>query len=135
MPVKDPNNKNTDKKAILFLLWYAFMICGGLFVFISAIIPMPYHKWLERLPVWSAVILFIAFGACLVIAAFPGRSFALNAATGIIAVLSALTLKVSMSKALTINTSIFFVSVALFLSIRYYFRQKLKKRKYKREPS
>jgi hypothetical protein len=126
MPVKHVDNKNTDKKAILFLLWYAFMIGGGLFIFISAIIPMPYHKWLARLPAWAAVMFFIIFGVCLVIAAFPRRSFTLNAVTGMIAVLSALTLKVSMARAPTINVIILLISVVLFFSIRYYFRHKLK---------
>lgn len=126
MPVKHSNIKNTDKKTAIPFLLYVFMMLGGFLFLLSFIIPMPYNKLLEQLPVWAAVMSFIIFGICFIITAFPYRSLAFNGTVGIIMILSALTLKTSMPKAYAINTAILLISVVLFLSIRYYFRRRLK---------
>jgi hypothetical protein len=130
--MKHSEDKNIDKTAIAFLL-YVFAMLGGIIFLLSLIITMPYNKWLEQLPVWAAIMSYIIFSICLVIMAFPYRSLAFNGTVGIIGILSALTLKTSMPKAYMINTTILLISVVLFLSIRYYFRQKLKKGDYKKE--
>lgn len=131
MLMKNTNTKKIDKTAISFLL-YVFMILGGFLFLLNFIIPMPYSKLLEQMPVWAAVGSFVIFGICFIITAFPYRSLSFNGTVGIIMVLSALTLKTSMPKAYVINSIILFISITLFLFIRYYFRQRLKKGSTKR---
>jgi len=116
---------NSDGKATRFLLWYIFMVAGGIFFLASLLFEMPYAKWLDaNLPTWLAVTNLIIFAIAVIVASIPMRSIRLNYYLGIIFLMSALALKSSLKKEPLVNGTIFVISIILFLIFRYYFRTK-----------